>query len=484
MEKSLLNRIYNVLIILIIFCGIFLRAKYFFEFRWLWSDELALFDNINTITLPQVFLPLRYNQASPPLFLFFSKIVLEISKNFSVNYMASLRLIPFLASIISIFAFFDLSKKFLSNKVNILISNLLFCLNIHLIYFASDFKQYSSDVCTFIIILLSYFYIDFNKLSKMKLYLIGSIYMLSMFFSFTSLFAIGAVFIVIISKNLKKENISKFSVLILPSLIGFAGLYLTQNYLSSNNMLYSFWCDGFVYSLIPGMIFTLPSKVFSYYLSIPLSKTITIIILLLIAGIIKLLFTINKPKSQLMLLPIVAMLSSVALYIYPFFGRLSLYMFPLLILVIINLFEYNKRYVNILSVLIFILSVFFVFKYQNPFNATIANLRAPLQKSLSVCSKNDVVLMNIYDIATYDQYDKIFHFNRNHKYIDFTKKNIEDLESGQYCLINAIANEHPDLTDNETRKKYHTRIVNKLKNTEIIEVYNDGKENIFVKFKK
>ena len=283
---------------------------------------------------------------------------------------------------------------------------------------------------------------------------------------------------------LKKENISKFSVLILPSLIGFAGLYLTQNYLSSNNMLYSFWCDGFVYSLIPGMIFTLPSKVFSYYLSIPLSKTITIIILLLIAGIIKLLFTINKPKSQLMLLPIVAMLSSVALYIYPFFGRLSLYMFPLLILVIINLFEYNKRYVNILSVLIFILSVFFVFKYQNPFNATIANLRAPLQKSLSVCSKNDVVLMNIYDIATYDQYDKIFHFNRNHKYIDFTKKNIEDLESGQYCLINAIANEHPDLTDNETRKKYHTRIVNKLKNTEIIEVYNDGKENIFVKFKK
>lgn len=485
MEKSLNDRIYKVFLLLILFCGIFLRTKYFFQFRWLWGDELALYYNIRSdASIFNVFSSLDNNQVAPPLFLFFSKLILEFLKFSNESYLASLRIIPFIASIISIFAFFDLTRKFLLNKLNILTSNLLFCLNMHLIYFASDFKQYSSDVCVFILILISYFYIDFDKFTIKKLCLIGIIYAFSMFFSFTSLFAIGAIFVLILNQNFKKENISKFIALILPCIIGFVLLYSTQKNILSNDYLYSFWANGFVNN-IHGLVYYLFSNAFSYFLSIPVNKIDNLIPLLLILGIIKLLLNNEpRPKIIILLFPIMSLSLSVMLHIYPFYERLALFMFPLLILLIINLFEINKWYINVFSLTLFTTVLFVSLKYQNPFNAKIADLKQPLLYSFSVCGENDTLLLNRYDFDIYAKYNNIYHFNRKFKCINFTKENFENLEAGQYCLVNAVTDNHPDLTDNNQRKIYHAKLLRNLKDTEIIETYNDGKENILVKFRK
>ena len=124
--------VYYILLGIICFAGLALRIKAFVAGRPLWHDECSLalniFDNNNIFAY---FKPLNYTQAAPPLFMIATKIITNI---FGINEY-TLRFIPLLSGILSIPAFYILSRRFISNIWVILIANLLFAINYQLIYY-------------------------------------------------------------------------------------------------------------------------------------------------------------------------------------------------------------------------------------------------------------------------------------------------------------------------------------------------------------
>ena len=85
---------------------------------------------------------------APPLFLACVKFLISVFGKSDIVF----RFLPFLSSILSVFVFYKLSKTFLKSKAAIILANFLFAVNFSLIFYGSEFKQYSTDVLVFNII--------------------------------------------------------------------------------------------------------------------------------------------------------------------------------------------------------------------------------------------------------------------------------------------------------------------------------------------
>lgn len=96
-----------------------------------------------------LFLPLNYFQSAPYLFLALSKFV----SNFGINELC-FRFIPFLSSLISVYLFYLLSKEIFQTRLARAAALFTFGISYQLLFYAQVFKQYSSDVCISILILL------------------------------------------------------------------------------------------------------------------------------------------------------------------------------------------------------------------------------------------------------------------------------------------------------------------------------------------
>jgi len=161
--------IFNFALFLVALLGVVLRFKAYFSSYPLWMDEASLAINILNKDIFEFFAPLEHHQSAPFLFLFCTK-ALTLFFDTSENV---LRIIPFLASLGAIPLFYFLSKKFLNNKISILISNLLFVINYQLIYFACEFKQYSLDVFCCLALFLMFLKVDLEKISNLKIILLS-----------------------------------------------------------------------------------------------------------------------------------------------------------------------------------------------------------------------------------------------------------------------------------------------------------------------
>lgn len=150
-----------VLTILVILIGIALRLRQFLFNRSLWLDEAALALNIIDRDYSGLLGMLEDNQAAPVGFLFGEKLMEQVFGGSEY----SLRLLPFIFGIGSLFLFWYFAQKILSPG-GVLIAILLFATNPELIYYSSELKQYSVDVfvCLLIFLLgLSIFSSDNNK---------------------------------------------------------------------------------------------------------------------------------------------------------------------------------------------------------------------------------------------------------------------------------------------------------------------------------
>lgn len=134
-----------------------------------------------------------------------------------------------------------------------------------------------------------------------------------------------------------------------------------------------------------------------------------------------------------------------------------------------------------------LITIFLTIKYQNIFTFTLPNLKIPLSIYLKQ-NKSETLVMNRFDAYTYDFYNNLYKLNNNKNVIyleDFSNQSLNMLPAGStYYLINSISNEHPDLTSFEYRQKYIAQIIQNLGNTKIESIYNDGNNNILIKFKK
>ena len=140
---SLIKKIdfFQALSIFICLLGGLVRLVQYLNNRSLWDDEAMIALNLINRSYSELIAALDYNQAAPLGFLYIEKSVIQILGDNEY----ALRLFPFLAGIASIFLFYQLANKYVSEAA-VPIAVALFSSSRYLIYYTTEVKQYASDV--------------------------------------------------------------------------------------------------------------------------------------------------------------------------------------------------------------------------------------------------------------------------------------------------------------------------------------------------
>lgn len=326
------ENLFYVSIICIFFIGLILRLTFFLYQRPFWNDECALALNLANKTFFQLFGTLDYGQNTPPLFSVFAKFcgLIPLKKEFTY------RLSAFICGLLSLPIFWLFAKKILKNKFSVIFATILFSLTYKIIYYCAELKQYSCDLLLYITILLTYFYIR-NKNSNIPTLLIISLfYAISIWFSYTSIFAIATVFITTLlssyappKKIINKQAITNVFITYSIPAISFASLFWLQKRLLKDSYLQTFWQNGFIEKDFSNILDIIIQNLTFYYSS----KTFQVILFLLfIIGIFQL-FAEKKKTNLLLVLPVILAIIVSYLHLYPLMQRTSLYLFPIFILI-------------------------------------------------------------------------------------------------------------------------------------------------------
>ncbi len=321
---------------LIIGIGAVLRIAQFIYNRSLTEGEAALALNIVQRSYSQLLKPLDYAQAAPVGFLLLQKFM---STLLGLSELA-LRFLPLIAGIGALFLFYQVAKKTIS-KQSLTIALVLFAVGDHLIYFASEVKQYSSDVFIALLI-ISLAILVFDKKFEIKYtILFGFVSGLCLWFSHPALFVFCASLIVMYFYALRKLQWSTLCGLLIATMLGLASFltnYLvTLSSLSRHEQLLTAWQSSFM----PLPPTSLPDiKWFAYVFLRTFKFPIGLSIYELLLGVLAFLwgcammFRYKKRNILLLILPIFLALIASGLHRYPFEGRLLLFLTPFMILVI------------------------------------------------------------------------------------------------------------------------------------------------------
>ena len=229
----------------IILLGLTLRFVPYIENRSLWLDESSLALNIVNRSYSELLLPLDMDQGAPPGFLMIEKLSTQL---LGENEYA-LRLFPLLCGLLSVFVFYLLARQTLDKEV-LLLGLFLFIVSTTSVYFASEVKQYASDVL--ISMLLIWFTIkQISKSPDIKnLFLYAGAGIVAITFSHPSVFILASCgTTMIVSSIINKNNKKLFYYLAVSSiwLAFFVIIYLLHfRFLEQNNLLMKYWQNAFM----------------------------------------------------------------------------------------------------------------------------------------------------------------------------------------------------------------------------------------------
>jgi hypothetical protein len=132
---------HKALIPTLIVLGLALRLRQYFAGRSLWLDEAMLALNIVGRSFAGLLQPLDYDQGAPLGFLLLEKLAATLGGDSEL----SLRLLPLLTGCASLILFALLLRQ-ITQKAGMFTALTLFAAGAPLVYYASEVKQYSSDV--------------------------------------------------------------------------------------------------------------------------------------------------------------------------------------------------------------------------------------------------------------------------------------------------------------------------------------------------
>lgn len=437
--KLLIKKInwYNLLLFFILFFGIFLRLKGLLMNPSFWHDECALGWNIKFKSCLGYFGLLRFAQMASPFFMILIKLTVKI---FGFSDL-TLRIVPFLAGVFSIIAFYFLSKNVFKNKLTILAAVFLFAINKSLINYSFQFKPYCLDVLFTIICILSFLKLDLEKLTLKKTFLYGVLLSFIPWFSFVSVFTLASGWLSIAFKNIKSDWIKK-NILIIPIIISgllYLKIYLFKNYTDTG--LVNYWSSDFVTSDIRFFFYLLIENI--KYLFYPIKYNLFALILLIWGAA---LFYMKKSRfANIGLMSFLLLIFASCLKLYPFFNRLVLFLIPIFLIFMLkplDLLKYNKKLRS--AVIMFIILVTFLpqVKEIKDFLSlkTISRGENPRQMMLDLAKNvKDKEIILVPDLSdTEFAYYSIF-YNLKNQVIQERKQNseqvLESLRGGHYCWI-------------------------------------------------
>lgn len=121
--------------------GAALRIRAYAYDRSLWGDEASIALNVTRRSFVELLRPLAYGQGAPVGWLWAERAAVQLWGSGEL----ALRLVPFLASLLSVLLFLLVARRLLPAPAAAL-AGLLFAVSPRLIYYASETKQFESDV--------------------------------------------------------------------------------------------------------------------------------------------------------------------------------------------------------------------------------------------------------------------------------------------------------------------------------------------------
>ena len=436
--------------------------------RPFWLDECYLALNITDYN--NYFLKLAYNQAAPPLFMYISKLLSFVP----IKQEYSLRFIPLLSYICVLPVFFLLIVKVFKTHTAKLVAFTLFAFNYKVLYYSQEFKQYSSDLLIFLLIIVSYFYINYYKQARLCKILLGILFALLIWISNAAPIGILAIGIMYSYKIFKKEfDFKNYIVLFLPSLASVILYYVVMSKTINSEVLNQYWQNGFINYNLSNLFSLLFQNVSFYYIN-----AIVAFFLILIG-----LFLCIKNKNWLLIISVLITLILAYIHIYPFSGRLILFLFPLSCLFIGYITDCQNKYLRyILGILISIFLVFpnIFYSYQMIVSKKYyhEDILTPLTTAKNLMKENDKLIVDGNNAVCYLYYNRVLDIDKDKVIIGADNlqeflAHIHNLPKGKYFYV---------FSHSKNRNKWLNEVYLLVKIYKKYKIYSDEHGNSLFEF--
>ncbi|WP_375438047.1 glycosyltransferase family 39 protein [uncultured Hymenobacter sp.] len=349
-----LNKHHSRILLTIVLIGVFLRLYHLIDNRSFWIDELYLNGNVIRMGfLELITKPMDYEQKAPLGYLWMTKLaVVLFGKGERV-----LRLFSLICGIGSVFFFIPVARFFLKPWV-VLIAVGILAFGEPFIYHSTEAKQYSTEL--FASILALYLFVRFHRSSAPASLLIWGISGgLLVWFSYSSIFVLAGIAIVVSLNSLINKDWKNFFLKLIPFtiwLFSFALVYFffLRKYEDSGwlknffEVMYNaympmppsfkdlHWFAYTHYMLLErnlGMLTKFGNHIKDYSLIQTFFRMPFLPILLEMIGVF-FLFRKNKYYLFLLAFPILLTLLASGFKFYPFYERFILFLAPLFIVLI------------------------------------------------------------------------------------------------------------------------------------------------------
>lgn len=315
---------------LIVGFGIALRLAQYLHNRSLWLDEAMLALNFVDRSLPELLTPpLEYNQQAPVGFLVTQKLLVDVFGG--SEYV--LRLFPLICGIASLILFPKVARHALATAPAALFATGVFAISYKLIFYASDAKQYSSDVAIALALYLMTNHIlnaGFNARRSLALGIIGA---LAIWFSHPATFILAGIGVSLAWLFAHRQAWSSLRSLMIAAVLwalSFAACYFVAlRQVSRNTRLLAYWAASFM-PFPPKTLSELKwfdATFFSFFVDTLGLFPASLACVAFVTGGISLAF---EKRDQFLLLatPILFALIASGLRVYPFSERLLLFAVP------------------------------------------------------------------------------------------------------------------------------------------------------------
>ena len=314
----------------LVLVGIALRLFEYLANKSLWYDEAWLAENFIELSYTQLTGPLLNGQAAPLGFLFVEKL---LSDWLGYNEY-SLRLFPLIVGVLTVVVFGQLASRFVSAAATPIALS-LFVLSPTLIRYSSEVKQYSIDVgLTVFLYFVAAKFIERKPYTRVDLFVFASWGMISTWFSHASTFILAGVGTTLLLYSFVERNWKELRDIGIVSFL-WASSFAIHYMVSLKNLTHSehmqdYWLDSFM-PLPPLSFADLGWFIDTYFhffyetlsLSVPGLGGLG-----LLFGMIGIFLT-QRLKFFALCSPIFFTLLASGLHLYPFHGRLILFLTPI-----------------------------------------------------------------------------------------------------------------------------------------------------------
>lgn len=404
---------YYSILTLVFILGIILRLKTYFIGRPLWHDECSLAMSIYSRNIFGYFKMLEHLQSAPPIFMGLTKLITLIAGIKE----PVLRFIPQISALLSIGLFYQLTKQVFTKKLTIILANILFCINYQLIYYAQEFKQYSTDVFMVLLLILYLSKLEIKDLSYKKIILNGIFFSMCPLISLPTIFVITGYLINQIIKY-KKEVLSKLITILLPMITMMFIYYikvLHPSQAAQLNLYKEWWDAGFI-----KLSFTSLIQLFkvNYAFFFRPNNMILLAIFLTFTGLYNLIRQYHNKTNILLLTILTCALLGSALEIYPIYERVALYLIPIVIIIItISFDKFSKNnliFTTFFSIIFLVYFSGYNYNYIGQFFKKDVFIRKDARSTMAIIKekykKDDYILFNKASDSEYFYYSRYFDF--------------------------------------------------------------------------